>query len=90
MHATVIALCKAPISFLLDSQQHGTAMAARIGAAKVQGFRKGYLVDSLYIYGLRSTLSCSIVCNPRVSVVLRATPTRRRRGAGPRDWGVSR
>ena len=41
-----IALCKAPISFPPHLQQHGTAMAARIGAAKVQGFRKGYLVDS--------------------------------------------
>ena len=26
-------------SFLLASQQHGTTMAARIGAAKVDGFR---------------------------------------------------
>ena len=41
-----IALCKAPISFPPRPQQHGTAMVARIGATKVQGFRKGYLVDS--------------------------------------------
>ena len=38
-------LCKAPISvFLLAPQQHRTTVAARIGAAKVQGFRKGDLV----------------------------------------------
>ena len=41
-----IALCKAPISFPLRLQQNGTAMAARICAAKVQRFRKGDLVDS--------------------------------------------
>ena len=31
--------------FLL-APPHGTAMAARIGATKIQGFMKGYLVDS--------------------------------------------
>ena len=42
MHATVyIALCKAPLSF--PPHTPGTAMAARIDAAKVQGF--SYLVD---------------------------------------------
>ena len=55
-----IALFKAPVIFFLAHQQHGTAMAARIGAAKVQGFRKGDLVDrrredsSIYsLYGPR-------------------------------------
>ena len=62
-------LCKAPIS-LLAPQQHRTAMAARIGAAKVQGFRKGDLVDRSRedspstLYTGRGQL-CSIVCDPR-------------------------
>ena len=47
--------------------------SARIGAAKVQRFRKGNLVDRRWedfpIYSLcgRGQL-CSIVCNPRVLV----------------------
>ena len=45
MHPLYITLCKASISFLLAPQQHGTAMADRIGAAKVQGLGKGDLID---------------------------------------------
>ena len=55
-----------------SSPPSNTTPAARIGAAKFQGFRKWYLV--IYsLYGLRST-PC-IVSNPRVLAVTRTTPT---------------
>ena len=58
-----MVLCKAPISF-----------PPRIGAAKVQGFRKGDLVDCIDGKIRQSTPTymgrcqlCSLVCNSRVS-----------------------